>query len=63
MKAKKKELLSTPVAELNPATSLLETAQMAPPEKKGGGLILEGDPAELADQLIQILKEKTTALA
>lgn len=63
MKAKKKELISTPVAELSPAASLLETLQMAPPEKKGGGLVLEGDPADLADQLIQILKEKTTALA
>ena len=63
MKAKKKELISIPVADLNPADSLLEVLQVAPPEKKGGGLILEGDPADLADQLIQILKEKTTALA
>lgn len=63
MKAKKKELISIPVADLNPQDSLLEVLQVAPPEKKGGGLILEGDPADLADQLIQILKEKTTALA
>jgi electron transfer flavoprotein beta subunit len=63
MKAKKKELLSTPVAEFNPVAAILETLQVAPPEKKGGGLILEGDPAELAYQLIKILKEKTTALA
>jgi electron transfer flavoprotein beta subunit len=33
------------------------------PEKKGGGLVMEGDPGELADKLIQILKEKTGALA
>ncbi|MEE4254766.1 MAG: electron transfer flavoprotein subunit beta/FixA family protein [Desulfuromusa sp.] len=63
MKAKKKELISIPVADLNPADSLLQVVQVAPPEKKGGGLILEGDPADLADQLIKILKEKTTALA
>jgi electron transfer flavoprotein beta subunit len=55
--------LSTPVADLSPPTAILETLQVAPPEKKGGGLVLEGDPAELADQLIKILKEKTTALA
>lgn len=63
MKAKKKELVSTPVSDLNPPAAILETLQVAPPEKKGGGLVLEGDPAELADQLIKILKEKTTALA
>jgi len=63
MKAKKKELISTSVAELNPPAVLIDTLQVSPPEKKGGGLILEGDPAELADQLIKILKEKTTALA
>jgi len=63
MKAKKKEMISTPVADLNPEASLLEVLQIAPPEKKGGGLVLEGDPADLADQLIKILKEKTTALA
>ncbi len=62
MKAKKKELLSIPAAELNPPTAQQQTINIAPPEKKGGGLVLEGDPAELADQLIQLLKEKTTVL-
>jgi electron transfer flavoprotein beta subunit len=33
------------------------------PEKKGGGLVLEGDAGSLADQLIQILKDKTGVLA
>ena len=33
------------------------------PEKKGGGLILEGDAADLAEQLIKILKDKTSVLA
>jgi electron transfer flavoprotein beta subunit len=32
------------------------------PEKKGGGLVLEGDAGDLADQLIRILKEKTAVL-
>jgi len=63
MKAKKKELISTLVADLNPEAARLEVVKVAPPEKKGGGLILEGDPADLADQLIKILKEKTTVLA
>ncbi len=63
MKAKKKELLSIPAAELNPETDRLQTLAMAPPQKKGSGLILEGDPAEVADRLIQLLKEKTTVLA
>ncbi len=63
MKAKKKELLSIPVAELSPPGAQLEVLSMAPPEKKGGGLVLEGEPAELADQLIKILKEKTSVLA
>lgn len=62
MKAKKKELLLIPVADLNPPAPQLQTLNMALPEKKGSGLILEGDPAELADQLIQLLKEKTTIL-
>jgi electron transfer flavoprotein beta subunit len=62
MKAKKKELLTIPVDELTPPAVRQQTTSMAPPEKRGGGLVLEGDPAELADQLIQLLKEKTTAL-
>lgn len=62
MKAKKKELLSIPAADLTPPTPRQQTLNMAPPEKKGSGLILEGEPAELADQLIQLLKEKTTVL-
>ena len=40
-----------------------ETTTAYFPEKKGTGMILEGEPAELADQLIQILKEKTGVLA
>ena len=63
MKAKKKELLSIPVAELLKVDARQSTEKIYFPEKKGGGLILEGDAADLADQLITILKEKTAVLA
>ncbi|MDT8421438.1 MAG: electron transfer flavoprotein subunit beta/FixA family protein [Desulfuromonadales bacterium] len=63
MKAKKKELLSIPVGDLVQAESRTQSLKLAPPEKKGSGLILEGEPAVIADQLIRILKEKTTVLA
>ena len=63
MKAKKKELLTIPVADLLKVDARQETAKMFFPEKKGGGLVLEGDVAELADKLIKILKEKTAVLA
>jgi len=62
MKAKKKELLSIPVQDLLAVEPRQQTAKMYFPEKKGGGLVLEGEPAELADKLIQILKDKTTVL-
>jgi electron transfer flavoprotein beta subunit len=62
MKAKKKELLTLApdTGDIGPRQ---ETAACFFPEKKGGGLVLEGDVTELADKLIQLLKEKTTALA
>jgi electron transfer flavoprotein beta subunit len=63
MKAKRKELLSFPVEDLLKVDSRQKTAKIYFPEKKGTGLILEGDVPELADKLIQILKEKTTVLA
>ena len=63
MKAKKKELLTFPVADLLKVSAHQETASLYFPEKKGGGLVLEGDMADLADKLIKILKEKTAVLA
>ena len=63
MKAKKKELLSLPIEDLLKVEARQQTDKMYFPEKKGGGLVIEGDPGELADQLIQILKEKTAVLA
>jgi len=62
MKAKKKELLSIPVEDLLKVEPRQETAKMYFPEKKGGGLVLEGDAADLVEQLVKILKEKTAVL-
>jgi hypothetical protein len=39
------------------------TAKIYAPEKKGSGLFFEGDAADLANQLIQILIDKTAVLA
>ena len=63
MKAKKKELKSIPVQDLLKVEAREQTLAMYFPEKKGGGLILEGEPADLAEKLIAILKEKTGVLA
>lgn len=63
MKAKKKELLSVPVTDLLKVSPVQQTEELFFPEKKGGGLVLEGEPADLADQLLQILKEKTTVMS
>jgi electron transfer flavoprotein beta subunit len=62
MKAKKKELLVL-APDAGGAGPRQETAACYFPEKKGGGLVLEGDVPELADKLIQLLKEKTGVLA
>jgi electron transfer flavoprotein beta subunit len=62
MKAKKKELLSLPVADLLKVPAAQETTEMFFPEKKGGGVVLEGDHGEIAEKLIQIIKEKTTVM-
>ena len=63
MKAKKKELITITVEELLKVDPRQQTEKMYFPEKKGGGIVLEGDPGDLADKVIQILKEKTSALA
>jgi electron transfer flavoprotein beta subunit len=63
MKAKKKELLSIDVDQLLQVEARQQTARMYFPEKKGGGLVLEGDVGSIVDRLIQILKDKTGVLA
>lgn len=60
IKAKKKELLSVAVGDLLKVEKLLGSETLYVPEKKGGGLILEGEIDTLADQLINVLKEKTS---
>jgi len=60
MKAKKKELITLPIADLLQAEPLAVTERVFPPQKKGGGLVLEGEVGVLAGQLLGILKEKTT---
>ena len=62
MKARQKELLAFPVTDFLGEESLTTTEKMYPPEKKGHGLVLEGDINETADKLVAILKEKTTVL-
>ncbi len=62
MKAKQKELLTFPITDFLNVESLAETEKMYPPERKGRGLVLEGDVNELADKLASILKEKAPAL-
>jgi electron transfer flavoprotein beta subunit len=62
MKAKKKELESLEVGALLKVEARLATEAMYFPEKKGGGLVLEGEPGPLADQLLGILREKTGVL-
>lgn len=62
MKAKRKELLTIELQELATAEQRLVTEQVAFPEKKGGGLVLEGEASQLATQLVGILREKTSVL-
>jgi len=63
MKAKKKELLSFDVTELLKVEARQETVKTYFPDKKAGGLVLEGDVNDLADQLVKILKDQTAVLA
>jgi len=42
--------------------SVAITEKFYPPAKKGGGLVLEGDPGNLVEKVISILKEKTAVL-
>lgn len=62
MKAKKKEVSVIPVEQLLQQEAKLVQAQFRAPEKKGGGVVLEGDVADQVDRLIGILKDKTAVL-
>jgi len=63
MKAKKKEMLAIDVAELLQVDARQQATRMYFPEKKGGGVVLEGEIGGIIDQIIQILKDKTSVLA
>ncbi|HBG07793.1 MAG: electron transfer flavoprotein subunit beta [Geobacteraceae bacterium GWC2_58_44] len=62
MKAKKKEILALPIADLLKEAELTATDKMYPPAKKGGGIIIEGEVGAQLERLMGILKEKTTVL-
>lgn len=62
MKAKKKEILTLPVGELLHEEARSTTASFYAPPKKSGGIVLEGDVAVQVDQLLDILRDKTTVL-
>jgi electron transfer flavoprotein beta subunit len=60
MKAKKKDIATIPHSELLKVGAVAVTEKMALPQKRGSGLVLEGEVGALASQLLGILKEKTT---
>jgi electron transfer flavoprotein beta subunit len=62
MKAKQKELITLQVADLVKEESLTATQKLFRPEKKGSGLVLEGNNNDMADKLVALLKEKTTVV-
>lgn len=62
MKAKKKEILVLPVAELLQEEPRAVTMSFHASAKKGTGVVLEGEVADQVDRLIEILREKTTVL-
>jgi len=62
MKARQKELLTFAASDSLPPEALSVTEKVYLPEKKGRGLVLEGEVNELAEKLIAILKEKTAVL-
>jgi electron transfer flavoprotein beta subunit len=62
MKAKKKEIIALPVAELPNVEALAQTVSFHAPARKGCGMVLEGEVNDLVDRVVGILKEKTAVL-
>jgi electron transfer flavoprotein beta subunit len=62
MKAKKKEIITISADVLLKEEAMSVTEKFYQPAKKTGGIVLEGDVADVADKLLKILKEKTTVL-
>jgi electron transfer flavoprotein beta subunit len=59
MKAKKKDIQVIPVADLLSDEPLASTLSFKAPDKKGSGLVLEGELGPMVDQLLGILRDKT----
>jgi len=62
MKAKKKPIENLNAEDLCQAQPLTSTTSFYTPERKGGGVVLEGEIGDMVSQLTQILKEKTQVL-
>lgn len=62
MKAKKKELLVFPVTDFLQEKEMTATGSAYAPTRKGSGILLEGDVNDMAQRLLDILKEKTTVV-
>jgi electron transfer flavoprotein beta subunit len=59
MKAKKKEMVTIPSAQLAAGEARVKIEKAAYPERKGAGLVLQGDIGQVADGFIKIIREKT----
>ncbi len=62
LKAKKKQIEAIPVMAILNEKPLTQTAAFYPPIKKSGGVVLEGEVVTMVDQVVSILREKTTLL-
>ncbi|MGD0587110.1 MAG: electron transfer flavoprotein subunit beta/FixA family protein [Oryzomonas sp.] len=62
MKAKKKEMQSIAVADLLNVEKQSSTISFHAPARRGSGVVLEGDVGPMVDQLLAILKDKTSIL-
>ena len=62
MKAKKKEIATFQPGELSSEPPLTGSTAFRHHEKKGSGVVIEGDIAEMVEKVIVIIKEKTADL-
>ncbi|AJE04703.1 electron transfer flavoprotein subunit beta/FixA family protein [Geobacter pickeringii] len=58
MKAKKKEILPLATAGLSGEERRAVTLRLHRPEKRGGGVVMEGEVNDMAERLVGILKQK-----
>lgn len=62
MKAKRKEIQELPAADFPADGRRTSTKELYPPQKKGAGMVLEGDMSPLVEQLAGLLRTKVAAL-